>query len=72
MTINKLTETRLKIAERLRDIMKQKCMNQSKIALKAGVKRDAVRWLLRGEKEPTLNTFIKILNALDSEIEIKD
>jgi transcriptional regulator with XRE-family HTH domain len=54
-----------KLGDRIKEFRRKKDISQETLAEKVGVDRSYVGFLERGEKNPTLNTLIKIAKALN-------
>ena len=67
-TISKVS-LNMYIAIRLRDIRKSKGLTQSKVALQMGCNPTNIVRIEKGEKQPRLETLIRILKVLDSTFE---
>jgi transcriptional regulator with XRE-family HTH domain len=60
-----IKEVRQLIGLHLIEVMKQKGMNRSELASRSGITREQLKWLLTGEREITMSTFLKVVETLD-------
>ncbi len=59
-----IKEARQLIGFNLIEVMKQKGMNRSELASRSGITREQLKWLLSGEREITMSTFLKVVETL--------
>jgi len=61
------------IAEKIKNIRKEKKLSQSAVSEKAGISRQTLSKLENGEiGKVSLQVFIKVLDVLDQELEIEE
>lgn len=60
-----LQKARQQVGLYIADIMRQRGINKMQLAEKAGVKRDAIYSILKGDKAYTIDTFLMVVQALD-------
>jgi DNA-binding phage protein len=59
-----IKEVRQLIGLQLIEVMKQKDMNRSELASRSGITREQLKWVLSGEREITMTTFLKVMDTL--------
>lgn len=60
----KTTVVHQKIAEKIRNLRKDKNITQEELAFKAGLNRAYIGYIERGERKPSVDTLAKIAKAL--------
>jgi transcriptional regulator with XRE-family HTH domain len=67
MAINKLVavEARKQVGFYLQDVLNQRGWNRAFLAEKSGLSREQIKWILEGDREYTIDTFLSIIQALD-------
>jgi transcriptional regulator with XRE-family HTH domain len=59
-----IQEARQQIGLQLIEVMKERGMNRSELASRSGITREQLKWVLSGEREITMTTFLKIVEVL--------
>lgn len=62
--MSKPSQVHQKIANRIRDIRKEKGITQEDLAFKAGVNRAYIGYIERGERKPSVDILAKIAKVL--------
>jgi len=60
-----LTEARIQVGKYIAEIMKQRQINKVDLSEKAGINRQQLDFVLNGNREYTIDTFLKVITALD-------
>jgi|GEM_PF-4235500 len=66
-----IKEVRQQIGLQLIEVMKQKEMNRSELASRSGITREQLKWVLSGEREITMTTFLKIVETLGLKVKFQ-
>jgi transcriptional regulator with XRE-family HTH domain len=59
-----IQEARQQIGLFLIKAMKKKGMNRSELSSRSGITREQLKWVLSGEREITMSTFLKVVETL--------
>ena len=65
MKIEVLNEARQQVGIYLSDILKQRGWTRTLLAEKSGLTREQIKWILAGERSYTIDSFLKVVRALD-------
>lgn len=67
MGINKavLNQARVQVGGYLQIILDKRGWSRTKLANEAGITREQVQWILEGKRSYTIDTFMKVIKALD-------
>ena len=60
-----LTEARRQTGLYLKEILKERGWTRTVLSEKSGISREQVKWVLEGTREYTIDTFLKVISALD-------
>jgi len=71
MKNDKYSESARKLVEFLKSQAKAKGISESEIARRTGLKQQNVNRLFNFKRPPTLETFIKVADAIDFEVDFK-
>jgi transcriptional regulator with XRE-family HTH domain len=61
----KIEHIRKQVGILIQQVIKEKGLTRTKVAELAGITREQLAWVCRGEKDYTITTFIKILIVLE-------